>query len=42
MKVKHRCGHVVNVPARNAGFVRRRLCYECEQLYERLSKEQRR
>jgi len=40
MLVKHRCGHEVNVPARNAPFIRRRLCEECRELAKRLQEEQ--
>lgn len=42
MLVKHRCGHEVNVPPRNAPFVRRMLCWECERLVKRLQEEQHR
>lgn len=42
MLVKHRCGHEVNIPPRNASLVRRMLCWECEQIAKRLQEEQRR
>jgi len=41
MLVKQRCGHEVNVPARNAWFVRKTMCYGCEQIYKRAMAEQR-
>lgn len=40
MIVKHSCGHTVDIPARDAPFVERTLCYECEQLARRLTEEQ--
>ncbi len=42
MWVKYSCGHEVNVPSRNAPFVRRKLCWECQELAERLQEKQRR
>ena len=41
MLVKQRCGHEVNVPASNAWFARKTMCYDCEQIYKRAMAEQR-
>lgn len=40
MLVKHRCGHEVNIPPRNAWFVKKTLCYDCRQIYSKLFEKQ--
>jgi len=40
MLVKHHCGHEVNVLLHNALFVRRSLCWKCEEVAKRLWDEQ--
>lgn len=42
MLVKQSCGHEVNVLPHNAPYVRRSLCWECEELAKRLQEEQNR
>jgi hypothetical protein len=42
MKVKHYCGHEVDVPSCNAWWVRSTLCEECRKLQGKLADEQQR
>lgn len=40
MLVKHLCGHEVDAPANNAWLIRKTLCYKCEQIRNKLFKEE--
>ncbi len=41
MIVKHNCGHEVDVPPCNAWLVKKTFCYACEQIRNKLFKEER-
>ena len=40
MKVKHSCGHEVDVPPCNAWHIRKTFCFECQELARLLQEEQ--
>ena len=40
MKVKHSCGHEVEVQAQFAPYIRRTFCDECQELAKKLQEEQ--
>ena len=40
MLVAHSCGHIIDVPSRNALFIKRMFCDECKRMARKLQQEQ--
>lgn len=41
MEARYLCGHSIDVPSRNAPFIRKELCDACRKFIKQLRKEQR-